>query len=348
MVIQDMSERTPEDIESLEELLSRPSLRAVEVMGQLEGDLLILGVGGKMGPTLARMAQRAFEQAGQERRVIGVSRFSDPDVRERLESWGVETIACDLLDEAAVSSLPEIPNVIYMTGMKFGASQNPELTWAMNCYAPALVCRRFCHSRIVAFSSGNVYPMVPLDSSGSKESDDPGPLGEYSVTVLGRERIFQYFSKRLDIPTVLLRLNYATELRYGVLVDIAGQICAERPVDVSTPMFNVIWQADANAMTLAALAHVASPAAVINIAGPELLRVRSVAQRFGQLMSKPVEFTGREAETAYLNDGRYGQQLLGNVSVDADQMIQWTAQWVSRGGESLGKPTHFEVRSGKF
>ncbi len=339
---------TPESVESLEEMLSRPSQRAVETMRKLEGDLLILGVGGKMGPTLARMAKRAFEQAGLQRRVIGASRFSDPDVRQRLENWGVETITCDLLDEAAVASLPDIPNVIYMTGMKFGASQNPELTWAMNCYAPALVCRKFCHSRIVAFSSGNVYAMVLLDSSGSKESDEVDPVGEYSITVLGRERIFQYFCKRFDIPTALLRLNYATELRYGVLVDIAQEVFAGRPVDVSTPLFNVIWQADANAMTLAAFAHVESPASVINVAGPDLLRVREVAQRFGELMGKTVQFTGREGETAYLNDGRQGHQLLGAVGADADQMIRWTADWISRSGASLGKPTHFQERSGKF
>jgi hypothetical protein len=235
-----------------------------------------------------------------------------------------------------------------MTGMKFGASQNPELTWAMNCYAPALVCRKYADSRIVAFSSGNVYSMVPLDSGGSLESDELGPIGEYSNSVLGRERMFQYFCKRLDVPTALLRLNYATELRYGVLVDVARMVFEGQAIDVSTPMFNVIWQADANAMTLAAFDHVSVPSAVINVAGPDMLRVRDVAGQFGRLLGKTVQFTGREAETAYLNNGRRGEQLLGSVSVDAGQMIRWTADWVSRGGESLGKPTHFQVRSGKF
>jgi nucleoside-diphosphate-sugar epimerase len=343
-----MREPTPTSVEVLEEVLSRPSQRAVEVLADLDSDLLLLGVGGKMGPTLARMAVRAFESAGLSRRVIGVSRFSDPDVRRRLEQWGVETIAADLLDESAVESLPGIANVIYMTGMKFGASRAPGLTWAMNCYAPALVCRKFRHSRIVAFSSGNVYPMVPLDSGGSTESDELGPIGEYSMTVLGRERMFQYFCDRHAIPVVLLRLNYATELRYGVLVDIAQQVYCEQPVDISTPVFNVIWQADANAMTLAALSQAETPAKVINVAGPEMLQVENVARQCGQVMGRSVCFTGQPGDTAYLNNGLRGQELLGQVSVHAEQMIRWTAEWVVAGRPSLGKPTHFQERSGRF
>ena len=339
---------SPPSVDALEERLSQPSSAAIEALAAVKGDLLILGVGGKMGPTLARMAVRASHQAGINRRVIAASRFSDGSLPARLQAWGVETIACDLLDEEAVAALPEAANVIFMTGMKFGASRNPALTWAMNCYAPALVCRRFRHSRMVAFSSGNVYPLVSLDSGGSKEADEPGPIGEYAITVLGRERTFQYFSDRFQIPTALLRLNYATEMRYGVLVDIAQDVLAEREVDVSTPMFNVIWQGDANAMTLAALAHAANPPRIINVAGPEFLRVRDVAEQFGRLMNKPVRFTGQEGSTAYLNNGSEGHRLLGEISVDAETMIRWTADWVQRGGESLGKPTHFQVRSGKF
>lgn len=343
-----MNPDAPHTVEALEELLSSPSPQAVEALAALDGDLLILGIGGKMGPTLARMAKQASQQAGVARRVIGMSRFSNSDLRQRLESWGVETIAGDLLDEACVEALPDVPNVIFMTGMKFGASRNPAMTWAMNCYAPALVCRKFRHSRIVAFSSGNVYPLVAPDSGGSKETDEPGPVGEYAITVLGRERMFQYFSEQYQIPTALLRLNYATEMRYGILTDIARDVFQQRPVEVSTPMFNVIWQADANAMTLAALAHVAVPPRIINIAGPEFLRVRDVAEQFGRLMNKPVRFTGQEGSTAFLNNGAEGHRLLGNVRVDAETMIRWTAEWVCRGGESLGKPTHFQVRSGKF
>jgi nucleoside-diphosphate-sugar epimerase len=335
-------------VDALEERLSQPSSAAIEALAAVKGDLLILGVGGKMGPTLARMAVRASHQAGINRRVIAASRFSDGSLPARLQAWGVETVACDLLDEEAVAALPEAANVIFMTGMKFGASRNPAMTWAMNCYAPALVCRRFRHSRMVAFSSGNVYPLVSLDSGGSKEADEPGPIGEYAITVLGRERTFQYFSDRYQIPTALLRLNYATEMRYGVLVDIAQDVQAERAVDLTTPMFNVIWQGDANAMTLAALAHAANPPRIINIAGPAFLRVRDVAEQFGRLMNKPVRFAGQEGSTAYLNNGSEGHRLLGNVSVDAETLILWTADWVQRGGESLGKPTHFQVRSGKF
>jgi len=343
-----MTDSPPASIEELEERLSHPSPQAIQALADVQGDLLILGVGGKMGPTLARMAKRASEIAGIQRRVIGGSRFSDDRLRPRLETWGIETVACDLLDEDSVASLPEVPNVIFMTGMKFGASRNPSMTWAMNCYAPALVCRRFRASRIVAFSSGNVYPLVSPASGGSTETDEPGPVGEYAMTVLGRERTFQYFSERYQIPAALLRLNYATEMRYGVLADIAQDVLAEREVDVSTPLFNVIWQADANAMTLASLAHVSVPPRIINIAGPEFLRVRDVAEQFGRLLNKPVRFSEQESATALLNDGGHGRRLLGDVRVDAETLIRWTADWVRRGGESLGKPTHFQVRSGKF
>jgi hypothetical protein len=338
----------PQTVEELEEVLSRPSDQAVQALARVEGDIMLLGAGGKMGPTLARMAIRAVEAAGTRRRVFAVSRFSDSELCTRLREWGVETIVCDLLDERAVAELPRVPNVIFMTGMKFGASRNPSLTWAMNCYAPALICRRFRDSRVVAFSSGNVYAMAPADSQGSCESDIPAPWGEYSMTVLGRERMFDYFSRELSIPLVLLRLNYATELRYGVLVDIGCDVLAGRPVDVSTPRFNVIWQAEANAMTLAALEHVATPPEVINVAGPEILNVREVARQFGALMDKPVQFIGDEADTAYLSDGRKGHGMLGEVSVRAEQMIRWTADWLLHGGPTLGKPTHFQVRDGKF
>ncbi len=343
--MQDLAPRTTEE---LEDRLSQPSERAVEVLGELEGDLMVLGVGGKMGPTLARMAVRASQQAGRPRRVIGVSRFSDPTLPERLESWGVETLACDLLNDSAVAGLPEVPNVIYMSGMKFGASRNPSLAWALNCYSPALVCRKFYNSRIVAFSSGNVYGMVPATSSGSRETDRLEPVGEYSMTVLGRERIFEYFCQVQETPTALLRLNYATEMRYGVLVDIARQVWAGQPVDISIPAVNVIWQAEANAMALAALARTEAPARVINVAGPEIRSVREIAERFGQLLDRPVRFSGEETCQAYLNDGRQGQEWLGPIRVPVEQMIRWTAAWVARGGASLDKPTHFQVTDGTY
>ena len=235
-----------------------------------------------------------------------------------------------------------------MAGMKFGATGNPSLTWAMNCYVPAMVCRKFHDSRIVAFSSGNVYPMVPADSSGSTEDDPPQPVGEYAMSVLGRERVCEHFSITLGTPAAILRLNYATELRYGVLYDIAQDVLAGRPVDLTMSKVNVIWQADANAMSLAALAHTDTPAKTINVAGPEILRVRDVAEQFGRLMNKPVQFAGEEGPSAFLNDGRSGHQLLAGATVGADQMIRWIADWVVQGGESLGKPTHFQVQDGKY
>jgi len=343
-----MKQAGPDSVEALEESLSRPSELAIRTLGELEGDVLVLGVGGKMGPTLARMAKRASEQAGVRRRVIGVSRFSNEHVRRRLENWGVETIACDLLQEDQIQSLPTAPNLIFMAGMKFGATGNPSLTWAMNCYVPALVCRRFHDSRIVAFSSGNVYPMVPVDSSGSTEDDLPQPVGEYAMSVLGRERVCEHFSRTLGTPAAILRLNYATELRYGVLFDVAQDVFAGRPVDLTMSKVNVIWQADANAMALVALAHTSTPAKTINVAGLEILRVRDVAEQFGRLMNKPVQFAGEEGSSAYLNDGRSGQRLLADATVDGDQMIRWIAEWVVHGGESLGKPTHFQVQDGKY
>ncbi len=338
----------PQDVDALEEVLSQPTDGAVRAMRELPGDLIILGVGGKMGPTLARMAVRASAAAGVPRRVIGVSRFSQPDLQQRLEKWGVETIACDLLDEAAVAQLPRAPLVVFMTGMKFGATDNPALTWAMNCYVPALVSRHFHDSRLAVFSSGNVYGLTPVHGGGSRETDELQPIGEYAVTVLGRERMFEHFSRQLDIRLVLLRLNYATELRYGVLVDLAQQVHAEQPVDVSMGYANVIWQAEANAMALESLLHATCPPLVLNIAGPDLLSIREAAGRFGELLNKPVRIRGEEAADAFLSNAEKSYQLFERPQVPVERMIRWTADWVQRGGASLGKPTHFESRDGKY
>jgi nucleoside-diphosphate-sugar epimerase len=339
---------TPDSVEQLDDQLSTPNEFAVQAMRDLEGDLIILGVGGKMGPTLARMARRASDQAGVNRRVIGVSRFSSPAARQQLEAWGIETIACDLLDQAALQKLPDAPNVVCMTGLKFGASDNPPLTWAMNCYLPALVSQRFRHSRMAAFSSGNVYGMVPADSGGSIETDSPHPIGEYAMTVLGRERIFEYFSRELNVSTALLRLNYATELRYGVLVDLAQQVFAEQPIDVSMGYVNVLWQSEANAMALASLLHTATPARIFNVAGSEILRISDVCQQFAKLMDKPLKLVGDESPCALLNNASASYTDLGHPTITSDQMIRWTADWVARGGDSLGKPTHFESQDGRF
>jgi nucleoside-diphosphate-sugar epimerase len=339
---------TPQSVDELEAALSVPTTGVIRTLESVSGHLMLLGVGGKMGPTLARMAKQAYREAGRDGRVIGVSRFSDHAVRRRLESWGVETIACDLLDEAAVNQLPEVENVIAMTGFKFGAAANPSLTWAMNCYLPAMISRRFSASRIAVFSSGNVYGLTPVAGGGSRVDDPLRPVGEYAMTVLGRERMYEYFSRELGIRMVLLRLNYATELRYGVLVDIALRVLQGEPIDVTMGYVNVIWQREANAMALEALACTEVPPRVLNIAGPEILKVRDVANEFGRLFGKSVELVGQEAEDAFLNNAEASFQQFGRPQVSAAQVIRWTAEWVLRGGENWGKPTHFEGRDGTY
>ena len=339
----------PGSVDELEDNLSTPSAGVVATFSEIEGDLLILGVGGKMGPTLARMAKRASDAASIKRRIIGVSRFSSPQLPEQLASWGIETITCDLMNQDAIKLLPEVANIVFMTGLKFGASSNPALTWAMNCYLPALVSQRFPNSRIAVFSSGNVYGMTSVNTgTGSVEKDSVQPIGEYAMTVLGRERMFEYFSRRDDIPMALLRLNYSTELRYGVLVDLAEMVRDEKPIDLTTGYFNVIWQTDANAIALQTLTHVASPPLVINIAGCDLFRVRDVCQQFGRIMNKPVCFTGHESTDALLSNANKSYELIERPSTSAEQMIRWTAEWVMGRKENLGKSTHFASRNGKY
>jgi nucleoside-diphosphate-sugar epimerase len=338
----------PGSVEQLEQLLSEPSPEVVELMGELPGDIMFLGVGGKMGPTMARMARRASDLAGVKRRVIGVSRFSTPALRERLESWSIETVACDLLDLDAVSQLPDASLVISMSGYKFGTAQNPEMTWATNCLVPTLVCQRFRHSRIVTFSTGNVYGYVTPSSGGSVETDVEQPDGEYAMAAIGRERMYAYFSKEWGIPTIILRLNYATELRYGVLVDLAQQVQQGGPIDVTMGYVNVIWLGDANKMSLLALRHATTPARVVNLAGDEVLSTREAAQRLAERMETTATCTGKEAATALLSNGQLGYQLWGKPAVNADEMICWTADWIAHGRPTLGKPTHFEVTDGKF
>ena len=336
------------DEAQLDRLLSEPTEAAVGALQQTAGDVLLLGVAGKMGPSLAQMIRRADEKTGVHRRLIGVSRFSAAGAEQRLRQQGVETIRGNLLDEQFVRRLPDAPNVIYMAGMKFGSSQNASLTWAMNVYVPTLVCRRYPKSRIVVFSTGNVYPLVPVDGRGTKETDPTGPVGEYAMSALGRERMFDHFSRTLHIPTAIIRLNYAVELRYGVLVDIALKVWQEQPVDVSMSRVNVIWQGDANAMTLAALADVSTPPLVLNVAGPEQTRIRTAAEQFGRLMNKRVAFTGVESKTALLSDGSAGRRRYGPPRVDVETMIRWIAHWIMHDGPLLGKPTRFEVRDGQF
>jgi nucleoside-diphosphate-sugar epimerase len=339
---------SPRTVEQLEDLLSEPSPGAVETLRGLPGDLLLLGVGGKMGPTLARMARRASDTAGTKRRVIGASRFSEPGLEDRLRAAGVETIRCDLLDAAQLDKLPDCPNILYMVGFKFGTTGGEHLTWAMNAFLPGLVGRKFRRSKIVAFSTGNVYPLSPPAHGGCRETDPIGPVGEYAMSALGRERMFEYVSRTFGVPTAVLRLNYATELRYGVLVDIARKVWEGRPVELHMGCLNAVWQADANAVALRAFELVSSPPFVLNIAGPETISVRKTAEEFGRLMGKPATFEGAEAPDALLSNGALAHRLFGYPRVGAGQMVKWIAEWVMHGGASLGKPTHFEVRDGKF
>ena len=335
-------------VQELEDLLSQPPDGVTQTLSRLEGDMIVLGVAGKMGPTLARMARRASETAGVRRRVIGVARFSDPRQQTELQAHGIETLRCDLLDEAAVAALPDAPNIVFMAGMKFGSTGQEALTWAMNCHLPAIVCKKYPRSRIVAFSTGNVYGLTSVAGGGSLEGDAPNPTGDYAMSCLGRERIFEHFSRRLGIPMAMIRLNYACELRYGVLVDIARRVWSGETVDCAMGHLNTIWQADANAMALQAFDHVASPPRVLNMTGPELLSVRDIATQLGALMNKRVTFSGSESPTALLANAALAQRLFGPPCVGAGQMVRWIADWVMRGGPSLGKPTHFESRDGKF
>jgi hypothetical protein len=339
---------TIRDVDALDELLSEPSPAAVDAMRQLDGDLLILGVAGKMGPTLARMAVRASRAAGVDRRVVGVSRFSSPDARAALERHGVETIAADLLDERALAALPDAPLVVYMAGRKFGSTGNESATWAMNTWLAGLVCRRFPTSRIAAFSTGNVYGLSAVGAGGSREPDTPAPVGEYAMSCLGRERMFEHFSLEQGTKVALIRLNYAVEMRYGVLVDLATRVRARQPIDLHMGYCNVIWQGDANAMSLAALAAADSPPAVFNVAGPEELRVRDLCLALGQRLGVDVTFTGEEARDAILSDGSRALSRFGSPRVNVPRLLNWTAEWVGRGGANLGKPTHFESREGAF
>jgi nucleoside-diphosphate-sugar epimerase len=333
--------------EALEDLLSEPHAGVVDLMARLSGDLILLGVAGKMGPTLARMARRASDAAGVRRRVIGVARFSAGG-QEALEAQGIETLRCDLLNADEVARLPDAANVLFMVGRKFGTAGDTATTWALNSYLPGLICRKYNRSHIVAFSTGNIYAFTPVERGGSQEDDSPAPVGEYGMSCLGRERVFEFFSRSLGIPLALVRLNYACELRYGVLVDLARRVWTEQPIDLAMGYLNTIWQGDANAMALRAFAHAATPPWVVNVTGPEQLSVRTVATRLGELMNKPVQFTGTEAATALLSNAERGLQTLGPVRVSAAQLIEWVAHWVMHGGRSLDKLTHFEARDGVF
>lgn len=339
---------TPANENELELKLSEPYSETVELMKRLDGDILLLGVAGKVGPSLARLAVRACEAAGVKKRIIGVARFSDPEQKTALERDGVETIVCDLSDADQVAALPKVKNVIYLAGRKFGDVGSEPLTWIMNVVVPHNVGAAFAGSRIVAFSTGCVYALADVTGKGSPESERPVPVGEYANSCLGRERVFDYHSEKSGSSVLHYRLNYAIDLRYGVLSDIALPIWEGRPVDRSVPVFNVIWQGDANNRALLCLEHTAVPGKPLNITGPEFLNTEEVAMKFGELLGKPVTFKGEPVKTAYLNDATESFKLFGQPKVSADELIQMTADWIKGGGRNLNKPTHFTVTDGQF
>ncbi len=337
--------RTEADVD---ELMSRPSPELIAFMGRLEGDIAILGIAGKMGLSLGTLAVKASRAAGVDRKVYGVSRFSDPAAIAALEQAGVIPVRCDLLDRAAVSALPRARHVVFMAGRKFGTDGEESLTWAMNTVVPAQVCEHYAGSRIVAFSTGCVYPLVPLAQGGCVEEDRPEPIGEYGQSCLGRERTFEYFSRRNGTPVCLLRLNYALDVRYGVIHDLAQTIWEGGAVSRTVGHFNAIWQGDANTQALLSLDVCAAPPAILNLTGPETVSVVATAHILGHLLEKKVAFAGEPGPTAYLNNAGLSHRLFGYPRVPLAHVIKWTAAWIKQGGRSLGKPTHFEVADGKY
>ena len=332
------------DVAALEELLSRPSLALVDDLAALEGDIIILGVAGKVGPCLARMAKRA----APHKRVVGVARFSDRSVKQRLDDWGVETIACDLLDREAVEALPKLPNVIYMAGKKFGTAGGEPFTWAMNAHVPALVGAAFSKSRIVAFSTLCVYPFTDVTGPLCNEDVAPVPVGEYANSCVGRERIFQYFSHQHGTPGRLIRLNYAIDLRYGVLYDIANWVYTGQTIDLRAGHANVIWQGDVNSQVLRALGHCETPSRPLNMGGPEQASVRVLAEVFAKRFGLTAKFKNTESGMGWHNDTSLAAKLFGYPEVPLARMIDWTVDWIERDQPHYNLPTHYEARDGTF
>jgi len=334
--------------EELEDILTTPGTDLKEFMRGLDGDIMILGSGGKMGVTLAILANRTIQETGIQKKVIAVDRFDEQTARDSLEKAGIETIQCDLLNKAEVSELPFVENIVYMVGRKFGTEDDQELTWAINVLAPDIVASHFRKSRIVVFSTGCVYPLVS-PPGGCKEDIPPGPVGEYAQSCLGRERIFSYFAKEFGTRICHFRLNYAIDLRYGVLYDIGIKVYRSKPVELAVSHFNCIWQGDANRMALLCIGQCNTPPAILNITGAETISVMETAEKFARYFKKEVEFMNEVPNsTMYLSDASKSIELFGKPAVSLDKMIEWQANWIALGGRSLDKPTHFEVTSGSF
>ncbi len=332
----------------LEDALSAPSPALLDALRATPGDILVLGAAGKMGPTLARMVQRALDTLGRHDRAIAASRFSSAGAEQPLRDAGIETVRCDLLDRGAVAALPDAPNVVFMAGQKFGTSEAPSSTWAMNVVLPAIVAERYAASRIVAFSTGNVYPLSAVHGSGSRESDAPAPVGEYAMSCLGRERVFEDAAARRGTRVAIVRLNYAVDLRYGVLVDIASRVLRGEPINLGMGHVNVIWQGDANDWALRCLAHANASPFIVNVTGRETLAVRALATRFGELFGRAPAFVENEAPDALLSNATLAHAMFGPPTVSTDTLVEWVAAWVQAGHPLLGKPTHFEERTGAF
>jgi dTDP-4-dehydrorhamnose reductase len=341
----------PDRIENeaaLEDALAHPSRRDVEFAERLDGDVLIVGAGGKMGPSLARRVRRALQQAGDRHRVIAASRFSSASARASLDGDGVQTLQCDLLDSAQIAALPRVANVMFLAGRKFGTLDRTDLTWVTNTVVPAHVAEHFSSSRLVVFSTGNVYPLVPVTSSGSREEDVPLPVGEYAQSCLGRERVVEFVSHERGTPALIYRLNYAVDLRYGTLVDIARKVFSGETIDLAVGFFNAIWQGDANSYAFRSFALCSAPPTILNVTGPERIAVRETAEWFGRAFNRTPRFSNSEGPVALLSDSSRCRSLLGEPEVPLDRLRQWVAEWVRAGGASLNKPTHFEVTDGRF
>ena len=336
------------DLEKLEEEILRPTVDLINDLSDLEGNIMILGIGGKMGPSLAVLAHKALQIAGKNNQVIGVSRFSEGSLQKQLEGEGIHTIKADLLDKQQLEALPDAKNIIFMAGTKFGTSGNESFTWAMNAYLPALVAEKFKSSSIVAFSTGNVYPFVPVYSGGADEQVPPGPVGEYAQSCLGRERMFEHFSKKYQIPTLIYRLNYAVDFRYGVLLEIAKSVMEGREIDLATGHVNMIWQGDANEYALRSLKLCDTPPRILNVTGPETVSVRWAAQEFGKMFDKTPVFVNEEQPTALLNNASAAHRLFGYPKVTLVRMMEILATWLTSGGKTINKPTHFQERKGAF
>ena len=334
--------------EKLDQLLTTPSQALIEDMRKIKGDIMVLGAGGKMGPTLCILAKNAIEKAGIDKRVIAVSRFTDPIATELLHKNNVETISCDLLNTAQLRELPEVENIIYMAGRKFGTDGSEWQTWAMNATLPAFVVEKFQHSNMVVFSSGNIYPIVPLSSGGCSEQDKTGPVGEYTMSCLARERAFEYGANHYGTNIFIYRLNFAVDLRYGVLYDMADKIMKGEPISIATPVLNCIWQGSANEIAIRGLLHASSPAKIMNVTGPETVSIQKAAKMLGEILGKEPVFEGEPGNDAYLNDSAEAMEVFGYPAVSIRTLIRWQAEWILDGGRALGKPTHFEERKGSY